>query len=435
MTETAKALVELFTRLPDLTASDPEWQLVSRHWTGRLALTAGPDSAVSIDTGAVFDVVDGSLRPSAGHVGTDPGDIALRAPEAVWQGMLEATPPPYLHCPMGAAYHGFEAGGHPETVAQYWPAVHRVVALLRHAASDVPVVPAPRRAADAPLWDQAAGRYAHLNLDGDDYRVYIEEAGQGIPVLLQHTAGADGRQWRHLLDDEALTQRFRFVAYDLPFHGKSLPSTNRNWWSEPYRLTREFLMQVPLAVTAAMNLDRPAFMGSSIGGHLAVDLAYYHPESFRAVIGLEAALKQEAQIDLTYLYHPRVSNAYKATGMYGLTSPTASEALRRETIFVYSQGAPPTFSGDLHYWQTEHDLRGLAGKIDTSRCQVYLLTGEYDWATTPEMSRQLADEIPGATFQVMTGLGHFPMSEDPAKFLSYVEPILDEIAQSSTVPA
>jgi len=310
-----------------------------------------------------------------------------------------------------------------------------VVALLRHAASDVPVVPAPRRPADAPLWDQAAGRYAHLNLDGDDYRVYIEEAGQGIPVLLQHTAGADGRQWRHLLDDEALTQRFRFVAYDLPFHGKSLPSTNRNWWSEPYRLTREFLMQVPLAVTAAMNLDRPAFMGSSIGGHLAVDLAYYHPESFRAVIGLEAALKQEAQIDLTYLYHPRVSNAYKATGMYGLTSPTASEALRRETIFVYSQGAPPTFSGDLHYWQTEHDLRGLAGKIDTSRCQVYLLTGEYDWATTPEMSRQLADEIPGATFQVMTGLGHFPMSEDPAKFLSYVEPILDEIAQSSTVPA
>src|ERR1700758_3051472 len=143
MTETAKAIVELFSRLPDLTASDPEWQLVSRHWNGRLSVAAGPDSAVFTDTVAVFDVVDGSLRPSTRRVWADPGNITLRAPEEVWQGMLEAIPPPYLHCPMGAAYHGFEAGGHPETVAQYWPAVHRVVALLRHAASDVPVVPAP----------------------------------------------------------------------------------------------------------------------------------------------------------------------------------------------------------------------------------------------------------------------------------------------------
>jgi pimeloyl-ACP methyl ester carboxylesterase len=194
-------------------------------------------------------------------------------------------------------------------------------------------------------------------------------------------------------------------------------------------------MKVPLAVSAALGLDRPIFMGSSIGGHLAVDLAYYHPDAFRAVIGLEAALKQEPEVDVTYLYHPRVSNEYKATGMYGLTSPTAPEALRRETTFVYSQGAPPTFSGDLHYWQVEHDLRDVAGDIDTSRCQVHLLTGEYDWATTPEMSRQLAEAIPGATFEVMSGLGHFPMSEDPDRFVSYVEPILNKIANTSAALA
>jgi pimeloyl-ACP methyl ester carboxylesterase len=435
MTHSAATLAELFTRLPDLTTDDPEWALVSRDWNGRLSLTAVSEGAESVGTTTVFEVVGGTVRPSAGHVAADPGDITLHAPAAVWDGMLEATPRPHLHCPMGAAYHGFEASGHPETVAQYWPAVHRAVALLRDATSAVPVIPPPSRPADAPVWDQAVGRYAHLTIDGDDYRVYIEEAGQGIPVLLQHTAGADGRQWRHLLDDPTLTQRFRFIAYDLPYHGKSLPSTSSSWWTEPYQLTREFLMQVPLAVIAALDLDRPIFMGSSIGGHLSVDLAYYHPDSVRAVIGLEAALKQEAQIDLTYLYHPRVSNAYKATGMYGLTAPTAPEALRRETIFVYSQGAPPTFSGDLHYWQTEHDLRGLAGQIDTRRCQVYLLTGEYDWATTPEMSQQLADEILGATYQTMAGLGHFPMCEDPAKFLSYVEPILDTIAQSTTASA
>jgi hypothetical protein len=34
---------------------------------------------------------------------------------------------------------------------------------------------------------------------------------------------------------------------------------------------------------------------------------------------------------------------------------------------------------------------------------------------------------------VMSGLGHFPMSEDPDQFLSYLRPVLDRIAaQSST---
>jgi pimeloyl-ACP methyl ester carboxylesterase len=59
------------------------------------------------------------------------------------------------------------------------------------------------------------------------------------------------------------------------------------WWKEEWRLGRDFFMQVPLALAAALQLDRPVFIGSSIGGMLAVDLARYHPQEFRAVIGLE----------------------------------------------------------------------------------------------------------------------------------------------------
>jgi hypothetical protein len=47
--------------------------------------------------------------------------------------------------------------------------------------------------------DAAVGRYIYLLIDGIEYRVYFEETGTGIPLLLQHTAGADGRQWCHLL--------------------------------------------------------------------------------------------------------------------------------------------------------------------------------------------------------------------------------------------
>ena len=63
--------------------------------------------------------------------------------------------------------------------------------------------------------DNAQGRYLYLTVltvltvAGVEYRVYCEETGRGIPVLLQHTAGVDGRQWRHLLEDEEITANFR----------------------------------------------------------------------------------------------------------------------------------------------------------------------------------------------------------------------------------
>jgi pimeloyl-ACP methyl ester carboxylesterase len=277
-----------------------------------------------------------------------------------------------------------------------------------------------------PRVDTTTGRYVHLTIDDVDYRVYFEESGSGIPLLLQHTAGADGRQWRHLLEDAALTKQFRMIAYDLPYHGKSIPPTGLEWWKQEYRLEKNFLMKVPVTLTRELELDRPIYMGSSIGGHLAVDLALYYPDEFRAVVGLEAALSTPGGY-LDLWYHPRISNDFKASVMYGLMSPTSPENLRRETAWVYSQGAPPVFKGDLYYFSVDHDLTGTAHDIDTDRVSVYLLTGEYDWAATPEMSEALAKRIKGAHYRTMTGLGHFPMSEDPERFLAFVRPVLEEI--------
>ena len=167
-------------------------------------------------------------------------------------------------------------------------------------------------------------------------------------------------------------------------------------------------------------------MGSSIGGHLALDLALHHPGLFQAVIGLEAAIKSDpGNIDV--LDHPEVSNSYKGHLMVGLTSPLAPEALRREVGWCYSQGAPPVFRGDLNYWGADHDLGERASEIDTSKTRVFLLTG----STTPPRRQNGPRRSParsrGATFQTMKGLGHFPMSEDPERFYGYIEPVLGEI--------
>jgi pimeloyl-ACP methyl ester carboxylesterase len=278
-----------------------------------------------------------------------------------------------------------------------------------------------------PRLDTAVGRYVHLVIDGIEYRVYFEEAGAGIPLVLQHTAGADARQWRHLLEDRDIQRHFRMVAYDLPYHGKSVPPTGVEWWTEEYRLTRDFLMKVPVTLVTELGLERAVFMGCSIGGHLAVDLACDHPGFFRAAIAVEGALATPSRRDLSPLHHPRVSNEYKASLMYGITSPSSPEPYRRETAWIYSQGAPAVFKGDLHYYTVEHDLTGVAARIDTTKTALYVLTGEYDWSSTPAAGQALADAVPGATFQVMSGVGHFPMSENPASFREYILPVLDEI--------
>ena len=283
-----------------------------------------------------------------------------------------------------------------------------------------------------PIFDTATGRYVHLTLqDGLDYRVYFEEAGKGDTfILLQHTAGADSRQWRHILEDETLQKQFRMIAYDLPYHGKSVPPTSKSWWEEEYQLTRDFLMSVPVTLAQALGADRPVYMGSSIGGHLAIDLAIYHPKEFRAVVGLETAPMTLSPL-LDQFYHPNVSNDFKANLMYGMMAPTSPESLRHETKWVYSQGAPIVFKGDLHYYSVEHDVRNTAASIQTEVCSVDILNGEYDWSGTPELGEKLAELIPGARYQTMKGLGHFPMSENPDLFLQYVRPVLDRILEET----
>ena len=66
-------------------------------------------------------------------------------------------------------------------------------------------------------------------------------------------------------------------------------------------------------------------------------------------------------------------------------------------------------------------------RIDTKVCPVYLLTGEYDYSCTPEDTKRTAVHIPGAEVTVMKSMGHFPMSENPGHFRSYILPVLEKI--------
>lgn len=66
-------------------------------------------------------------------------------------------------------------------------------------------------------------------------------------------------------------------------------------------------------------------------------------------------------------------------------------------VFVYIQGWPPAFLRDLYFYLDDHDLTAEAAKTDTSRCPLYLLSGEYDYSATPDMARA-AQAGPGSTY-------------------------------------
>jgi pimeloyl-ACP methyl ester carboxylesterase len=270
------------------------------------------------------------------------------------------------------------------------------------------------------------GRYVTLVLGGRPHRVYFEEAGQGIPLVCLHTAGADGRQFRHLMTDPAVTGHFRVIAFDMPWHGKSTPPDG--WEREEYRLTTQSYTEAIRTFCAALELDKPVVLGCSIGGRIVLNLAIAHAAEFGALIGLESAEFQESWYDTEWLHRPDVHGSEVCAGLVsGLMAPQSPEVPRWETLWMYMQGGPGVFKGDLYFYRVDGDLRGLVGKIDTRICPLYLLTGEYDYSCTPEDAKRTAAQISGAEVVVMKEVGHFPMSENPAQFRRYILPVLERI--------
>ena len=275
-------------------------------------------------------------------------------------------------------------------------------------------------------FEPIVGRYVHLDLFGRPHRIYVEAAGEGTPLLCLHTAGADGRQYRALMNDERVTARHRVIAFDMPWHGKSSPPAG--WQNEDYQLTSAQYTEMILTVMSALGLERPILIGCSIGGRIALHLALEHPDAFRAIIGLQAGAHVDPYYDLNFLHRADVHGGEVCAAIVsGLVGPDAPEAERWETLWHYMQGGPGVFKGDLYFYKIDGDIRSRVAQIDTSRCPLYLLSGEYDYSCTPEETLAVAASIQGSEAIIMKGLGHFPMSENPQEFLTYLLPVLAKI--------
>jgi pimeloyl-ACP methyl ester carboxylesterase len=409
-------------------ARDPALGLSARFWSADIVFRMGEEPYR-------LQVRDGKVARFARDHSDAAADVSISGPAEAWEKLLRAVPPaPYQDPRFGGQRVGFVVEGDlAGAMAPYYAAILDFLAVLRKARSGPsPARPVPRVER---RFDAAVGRYMYVDVAGVQQRIYFEEAGTGkVPLILQHTAGADGRQWRHLLEDPDFQRLFRMISYDLPYHGRSLPPTTERWWETEYALSRDVLIETITAISRGLDLDRPVYMGCSIGGFLAPDLALYRPEEFRAVVGLNAGLgidpaKRNRESEASWA-HPRVGGQWRAAAMLANTSPKSPEAYRRETGWIYDQGAQVAMTGDLTYYNQDHDLtEAQAARIDTSKIPVYLLTGEYDQLAYEDGTARLARAIKGSHFEVVPGLGHFGPSENPEDFKAALLPLFEKIAQ------
>lgn len=274
------------------------------------------------------------------------------------------------------------------------------------------------------------GRYVWVEYDGRPHRIYYEHAGDGdVPLLLLHTAGADSRQWRHVLNDPDVLDDFSVYAFDLPWHGRSFPPMDEgeDWRDGDYQLTTESYAGYIEAVVDVLGLENPVAMGCSMGGAIVLELAYAHADTFRGVVGVESTAFAPKR-DIGYLDDPSV-NAEVVRGEWaeGLQAPMSPQRYKRESWWVYAQGGPGVYTGDLYFYATDWDGREKVSDIDTDECGVHLLTGEYDYSALPEDTEFVGDRIDGATVEIMDDLGHFPMVENPKRFREYALPALSSL--------
>lgn len=409
------------TNFERLTAAlDGNAALQRRAALAALSLTVmSGEVARTVKIGARIAVTPGAAPDSA---------FSLATTEANWAEFAKPVPAVGFQSLVGMQRMGhLKVAGDMVAYGRNLIFLEQLFAALRPDALAETVVPVGE-----PMIEPAIGRYLRLDLNGRPHRIYFEEAGEGIPLVCLHTAGADGRQYRALLNDAEITRRFRVIVFDLPWHGKSSPPPG--FEREAYKLTTDLYVDTVMAFCRALKLERPVVMGCSIGGRAVLHLALRHGDYFRAAIGLQAATHAEAGADtrlrdLGVLFRPDVHGQEAAAGSVAcLISPTSPNAEKWETLWHYMQGGPGIFMGDLNYYFAEGDLRnGLLDGLDTKKCPLHLLTGEYDLSATPELTAELARLVNATSFQVMKGLGHFPMSESPQQFRRYLLPVLDRI--------
>jgi pimeloyl-ACP methyl ester carboxylesterase len=271
------------------------------------------------------------------------------------------------------------------------------------------------------------------------HRVFYRAAGSGPVLVLVHGITSTSATWANVLP--YLAERYTVIAPDLLGHGASAKPRGDYSLGAYASGIRDLL--------AALGHDRATFVGHSLGGGVAMQLAYQFPEHCERLVLvssgglgrditplLRAASLPGSELVLPLLVNDRVLGVGRGVGRLlgrvGLRVHTdVGEVLRGHASLSDAEAR----SAFLHTLRTLVDHGGQ--RIDASD-RLYLadaipflvVWGERDPIIPVRHARAAHEVVPGSRLEIFPGAGHFPHLDDPLRFVRVLVDFIE-----STEPA
>lgn len=263
--------------------------------------------------------------------------------------------------------------------------------------------------------------------------------GSGPAVLLLHGIGDNSLVWDPVMT--RLTDRFTVIAPDLLGHGLSDRPRADYSIAAFANGVRDLLCY--------LGIDHVTLVGHSLGGGVAGQFAYQYPDmvdriAFVAPGGVDhhvAPLLRllslpfaEQLVALTALPGAKEVLATALLAAATVPNPVRPDAvqLRRALDRMPNTASPHAFA------RTLRSVVDLRGQVVTMRDRCYLTAdvptliawGSDDSIIPAAHAEVLREALPAARVEIFDGVGHFPMTEAPERFLDLLTDFL-----ASTEPA
>jgi pimeloyl-ACP methyl ester carboxylesterase len=263
-----------------------------------------------------------------------------------------------------------------------------------------------------------------------DLSVAVTDVGDGPPVVLLHGLGCGRRMWFHQI--RALRRRFRVIAYDQRGHGET---------DAPHRATdysAGHLARDLIGVLDALNIERAAIVGFSLGGGPALALAAGKPERVSRLVLADVGAGADDPVKIEGM-----ARRWGTLIGQGAIDELVCDMLRSELFKVYARRSArrrehmaalirATPIDGLRFTLSEvlakrKSLFRLTGVLKSVRVPTLVLVGEYDYVCS-KASRLMAQSIPSAALKVIKNSGHMSPLEQPAAFTAALLDFLSPVA-------
>lgn len=232
----------------------------------------------------------------------------------------------------------------------------------------------------------------------------------GAPVVLLHPLGFDLTWWGAQFD--LLSRNHDVVALDLPGHGFSAyPDGPPNF---------EKMAEAVAAVVDHLDAGPVQLVGISVGGAIAQVLALQRPELVGSLLLVATFCTFPEAARESIRERGRVTRAHGMEHIAVLSNERwfpAEFRERRPDMFDRVRHTlvrqKPAYHADLWDMVAGFDL---VDRLPRVACRTLVVVGGADPSTPLAFGQKIADLIPGATLELMPGLGHFPPFQAPERF-------------------